>query len=411
MTVPLSIFCVSAASVAYVYAGYPIALWILSRTFGRDSVPRPSGVKLSSIALLIAAYNEADVIAERVRNALAMDYPVEKLRIVVASDGSSDATADVVRTFADRNVQLLDYKQRRGKASVLNSAMAEIETEIVLLSDANTDIAPDAARNLVRWFSDPNVGVVCGRLVLIDAETGRNADGLYWRYETFLKKAEARLGALLGSNGAIYAIRRDQYVPIPANTIVDDFVIPLLAKLKSGCRIVYDCDAVATEETAPDVKAEFRRRARIGAGGFQAIALLWRLMSPRWGWLAFAFVSHKVLRWLCPFLLAAMLISSVIAAIAQPMYWIIVGAQVAFYVASLLTSHLPGPLRRMKMLRLATMFTSMNAALAVGFWRWINGVRSGAWERTARGRATATTTTTTATSVAAADETATAVQV
>jgi cellulose synthase/poly-beta-1,6-N-acetylglucosamine synthase-like glycosyltransferase len=242
-------------------------------------------------------------------------------------------------------------------------------------------------------------------LVLVDSETGRNADGLYWRYETFLKKAEARLGALLGSNGAIYAIRRERYVRIPANTIVDDFVIPLLAKLNSGCRIVYDCEAVAAEETAPDVKAEFRRRARIGAGGFQAIALLWRLMSPRWGWLAFAFVSHKVLRWLCPFLLAAMLISSVLAAVGQPVYWIIVAAQVAFYAASLTTSRLPGPLRQMKMLRLATMFTSMNAALAVGFWRWVNGVRSGAWERTARTSATVART------AASANETATAAQV
>jgi cellulose synthase/poly-beta-1,6-N-acetylglucosamine synthase-like glycosyltransferase len=401
-----AIFWACVLLIAYTYAIYAALIWCAARLFGKHSEPGTiADEQLPPITLLIAAYNEADVIAERVRNALAMEYPAGKVQIVVASDGSSDATANVVRTFADRSVQLFNYTQRRGKASVLNSAMAEIESEIVLLSDANTDIAPDAARNLVRWFSDPKIGAVCGRLVLVDSETGRNADGLYWRYETFLKKAEAKLGALLGSNGAIYAIRRDRYVPIPANTIVDDFVIPLLAKLNSGCRIVYDCDAVASEETAPDVKAEFRRRARIGAGGFQAIALLWRLMSPRWGWLAFAFVSHKVLRWLCPFLLAAMLISSVIAAaVGQPLYWIIVAAQVAFYVVSLLTSRLPGPLRRMKMLRLATMFTSMNAALAVGFWRWVNGVRSGTWERTARGATTATT-------VAAADETATAVQV
>jgi cellulose synthase/poly-beta-1,6-N-acetylglucosamine synthase-like glycosyltransferase len=394
------IFWVCTAAVVYAYAVYPIALWSLSRLFGqRERPPRLADDQLPPITLLIAAYNEADVIGARVRNARAMDYPAEKLRIVVASDGSSDGTVEVVSSFAACNVQLLDYKQRRGKSSVLNSAMAEVGTHIVLLSDANTDIAPSAARNLVRWFRDPAVGAVCGRLVLVDAATGRNADGLYWRYETFLKKAEAKLGALLGSNGAIYAIRRDLYVPIPANTIVDDFVIPLLAKLRSGCRIVYDCDAVATEETAPDVKAEFRRRARIGAGGFQAIALLWRLMSPRWGWLAFAFVSHKVLRWLCPFLLAAMLISSVIAAVGQPVYWVVVAAQVAFYLLSLVAGYLPGPLGRMKVLQLATMFTSMNAALAVGFWRWAQGVRSGAWERTARGK-TATT-----------EQTATAVQV
>src|SRR5262249_30950742 len=147
--------------------------------------------------------------------------------------------------------------------------------------------------------------VVCGRLVLTDPATGCNVDSYYWRYETFLKRCEGRLGALLGANGAIYAIRRELYTPIPGNTIVDDFVIPLRAKLRTGCRIVYDGDAVAREETPPNVGAEFHRRSRIGAGGFQSIGLLWRLLNPRSGWVAFTFFSHKILRWVCPFFLVA----------------------------------------------------------------------------------------------------------
>jgi cellulose synthase/poly-beta-1,6-N-acetylglucosamine synthase-like glycosyltransferase len=261
--------------------------------------------------------------------------------------------------------------------------MTQIDTELVILSDANTQIERDAARTLARWFSDPRVGAVCGRLVLTDPATGKNADGLYWRYETFLKKCEARLGALLGSNGSIYAIRRQLYVPIPPNTIVDDFVIPLLAKLRTNFRIVYDCDAVASEETAADIRGEFQRRARIGAGGFQAIALLWRLMSPARGWLAFAFVSHKVMRWLCPLALLAMLVSSTAAAFTAPAYRLALIAQILFYLASLAAALLPRA-RSLRPLKLATMFTSMNAALAVGFCRWVGGVRSGAWERTAR---------------------------
>ena len=251
---------------------------------------------------------------------------------MIGLDGCSDGTAEIVRRFEDRGVRLLDFGERRGKASVLNAAMNLVEGEIVLMSDANTDIDPQAARRLVRWFQNPEVGAVVGRLILTDPRSGKNADGLYWKYETFLKRCEGRLGALLGANGAIYAIRRELYVPIPAETIIDDFVIPLLAKLRSGCAIVYDCDAVAREETPPDVSSEFHRRARIGAGGFQSIALLWRLLDPRRGWVAFTFLSHKVLRWLCPFFLIGLLASNLFL-LERPFFRWILGGTNSFSTA------------------------------------------------------------------------------
>src|SRR5439155_7665141 len=182
-------------------------------------------------------------------NALTLDYPADKLEIVIASDGSTDGTTRVVKGFAHRGVRLLDYSVRRGKASVLNSSFPELKGDVILLSDANTEFDRMAARNIVRWFADPHIGVVCGRLVLVDPETGQNADSLYWEYETFLKKCEGQLRALLGANGGIYAIRRHLFQPIPSETIVDDFVIPLQAKLRTGCAIIYDCQAVAREET------------------------------------------------------------------------------------------------------------------------------------------------------------------
>jgi cellulose synthase/poly-beta-1,6-N-acetylglucosamine synthase-like glycosyltransferase len=227
------------------------------------------------------------------------------------------------------------------------------------------------------------VGVVCGRLVLTDPATGRNVDSLYWKYETFLKKCESRLGALLGSNGGIYAVRRSVVEPIPNNTIVDDFVLPLRAKLRTGCDIVYDRDAVACEETPEKLRSEFRRRSRIGAGGFQSIGLLGRLLHPRNGWVAFTFLSHKILRWVCPFLLIGALAGNLLL-LDHEFGRALLLAQAGFYALAVAGAWLPTRPKPLRFVRLATMFLTMNAALFVGFFRWLKGVRGGAWERTAR---------------------------
>jgi cellulose synthase/poly-beta-1,6-N-acetylglucosamine synthase-like glycosyltransferase len=359
-------------------------VWCLARWFGRQvQPPTIADEDLPTLSVLIAAYNEEAVIEERVQNALLMDYPKDKLEIVVASDGSSDATPAIVARYADRGVCLLHCPERRGKAATLNSAVSKLTGEIVLLSDANTHTDRDAGRQLVRWFQDSQVGVVCGRLVLTDPETGKNADSLYWQYETFLKRCEGRLGALLGSNGAIYAIRRELFTPIPPDTLVDDLMIPLQAKLQTGCAIIYESAAIAREETAPDVRAEFHRRSRIGAGGFQSIQRLWPLLNPRRGWIAFTFFFHKILRWLCPFFMLGMLATNVILC-QEPFYLALLFAQFGFYLLSMLAVFVPAQFRSLKPLRLTTMFTSMNLALLVGFFRWLRGNHRGVWRRTAR---------------------------
>jgi cellulose synthase/poly-beta-1,6-N-acetylglucosamine synthase-like glycosyltransferase len=379
-------FWASGAFVAYAYLGYPLVIWLLSRWFGRRvDAPVASEDDLPTITLLIAAYNEEAEIDKRIQTALMMDYPAGKLEIVVASDGSTDATPALVRRYAPCGVRFLDYPRRRGKAAVLNAAFAQVKGEIVLLSDANSHIDPDAPRLIARWFRDPEVGVVCGRLVLTDPLSGANVDSLYWKYETFLKKCEGRLGALLGANGAIYAIRRDLFVPIPNETIVDDFIIPLFAKLRSGCAIVYERRAVAREETPPTIRSEFQRRSRIGAGGFQSIGLLWKFLHPRHGWVAFTFLSHKICRWLCPFFLVSLMASNLLLLCGdEPFYQRALFAQAGFYLASLVTAFVPARTRLIKPLRLATMFTGMNAALLVGFWRWLRGSQNAAWQRTMR---------------------------
>jgi cellulose synthase/poly-beta-1,6-N-acetylglucosamine synthase-like glycosyltransferase len=385
------VFVVCLGAVVYAYFGYPVIVWCLAHCFRRrHQFPADKSGHLPSVSLLIAAYNEDAVLEARLRNALTMDYPRDKLEIVVASDGSTDGTVDIVRTFEAQGVgiRLLDYKRRRGKAAVLNAAMKEVTGDIAILSDANTYTEPDAARRLVRWFHDPRMGVVCGRLVLTDPHTGRNADSLYWKYETFLKRSEGRLGALLGANGAIYAIRRNVYTPIPDDTLVDDLVIPLWAHLHTGCAIVYDPEAVAHEESAPDLSHEFHRRSRIGAGGWKSLELLWPLVNPAQGWVAFTFISHKILRWLGPFFLIGMAVSNMVLWQDPIFRWVLLG-QAGFYALSLIGALVPTATKAAKPLRLAALFTAMNLALLLGFWRWMRKSQKAAWRRTHRRAETA----------------------
>ncbi len=379
------LFWTCLAAVVYAYVGYPLLIWTLSRLFGRrgGGPPVPPPEELPSLSVLIAAYNEEAVLEDRIRNALDLDYPADRFEVVVASDGSSDGTAAIVRQFQGQGVRLLDYHPRRGKSSVLNSAFGELRGEVVLLSDANTHTDPDAALRLARWFTDPEVGVVCGRLVLTDPETGRNVDGMYWRYETFLKCCEGRLGALLGVNGAIYAMRKELFTPIPEKTLIDDVILPLRTRMRTGCELVYDRTAVAREETAPDVRAEFSRRVRFGACGYQAMTMLWPLLDPRRGWIALSFLSHKVLRWLCPFALLGVAAGN-LALAGQPLYRALLALQAGFYLVAWGASYLPGRSRPARLLRMTTMFTSMNAALLVGFFRWLSNGQKAAWRRTAR---------------------------
>jgi cellulose synthase/poly-beta-1,6-N-acetylglucosamine synthase-like glycosyltransferase len=370
--------------VLYTYALYPALIWACARALGSHRPPPDiEDAALPSVSLLIAAHNEQANIAARLDNALRLDYPASKLEIVIASDGSSDATNRIVREYRERGVRLLAYSVRRGKAAVLNAAMRELRGDVVVLSDANTDTDPAAIRKMVRWFASPSVGVVSGRLVLIDRATGTNVDGTYWKYETFLKKCESRLGALLGANGGIYAIRRGLYTGIRESTLIDDFVIPLLMRLRSGCAIVYDTDAVAYEETPPEIGSEFARRSRIGTGGFQCMPVLWRLLAPSNGWIAFTFASHKIARWVCPFLLVGAFAANLML-VAHPAYAALLAAQAAVYVVAALGTRSTGQTMTAKCVRLATLFTGMNLALLVGFWRWATTEPQGAWTRTAR---------------------------
>ena len=379
------LFWTCVAGIVYPYVGYPIVAWAISRFYrdpvqvAENSVP-PNDWPM--VSLIIAAYKEEKVILPRLVNATLLDYPVDKLEVLVGVDGREDVTGELVSGFQDSRIRLVQYPQRRGKASVLNDTVPQAKGEILVFSDANTMTQPDSLKRLVRHFRETQVGAVCGKLELIDPSSGQNVDGIYWKYENFLKGCEGRINGLLGVNGGIYALRRELYDPIPSNTIVDDFLIGMRVHLKHKT-LIYDPTAIALEETPDTIGQEFHRRTRIGAGGFQSLRWLAPLLNPARGWIAFTYWSHKMLRWFCPLCMLGALIANLLLLDAR-IYQITLGLQLALYltaVAGLLTplgNYLP------RLLRLPAMFVSMNAALLVGMWRSVRGIRSGTWKRTER---------------------------
>lgn len=368
------VFWASAAFVAYAYAGYPIVVWLLARATRR---PERTADIAPAISILIAAYNEAPVIAGKIRNALALDYPPDRLEIVVASDGSTDGTARIARDaarLADRAqvrpaIRVLEFERNRGKIQVLNEAIPQLTGEIVVFSDASSMLRPDALRQLVRHFADPEVGAASGVYHVLnrDAATLGRQEDLYWKYETFLKLQEARLGTLTGAHGSLYAMRRELYPFPPAGTINDDFVIPT-SVLRHGCRIAYEPAAIASEE-AREMEG-FGRRVRITAGNIAQLREARSLTSRPLA--LFCFLSHKAGRVAAPLALVTLLVANAALA-AQPLYAVLLAGQLAFYALAV-----AGAVGRLpwKPLRLPYYFCMINAAFFVWAWQRLTGRRS-----------------------------------
>ena len=367
----------SFALLFYTYVGYPAMLWFLSRLASKSEDSNYLSVERPDVSILVSAYNEEQAIAERIENLLKIDYPPERVEILIGSDGSTDRTAEIVKSYP--RVRLLAFPERRGKASVLNDLMAEARSAIVVLTDANTYFRSDAVQQLVRALCrHPHGSVVVGCLELRSPFEKGNLDGAYWRYETWIKTLESQFGSLLGANGAIYAFRRDRYQPLPREAIVDDFLIPMLMRLRFGDRIFFVPEARASERSPEQVRDEFRRRVRIGAGDFQALKWTWRLLLPWKGMIALTYFSHKALRWLGPWLMLAGLIGN-LALLDDPFFrWLLV-AQSAFYALALggaLLRPLPAVGR---LATAARYFVVLNAGLFCGLMRLIAGAARPTW--------------------------------
>lgn len=371
------VFWILVTTIVYVYAGYPIILAAIVKVAARRDVVLPSDVK-PSVTLVISAFNEADCIADKLENSLALDYPKDKLDILVISDASDDGTDEIVNGFTDRGVRLLRMEDRGGKTVGLNAAVENSESDIVVFSDANAMYQVEAITRMTDRFADEQIGAVIGESTYTAPETdsGRS-ETAYWDYEVWIKALESQLGSVVGGDGAIYAVRRSLYTPMHSEAL-SDFVNPLQV-VRAGFRCVYEPTAISYEESAEDFHKEYRRKVRIVNRAWNAMLSLKEMLNPmRYGWFSIKLWSHKVLRWWVPAFMVGALVSNCFLLDRSNIYWVTMAGQLAFYALAFV-----GYLRRGDeqpvWLRIPYYFCLVNFAAAVGIFEAMTGKKYKIW--------------------------------
>lgn len=391
------IFWVSVGAILYTYFGYPLLITLAARFSSKpDGGSKPGN---PSVTLMIAAYNEEKVIENKLKNSLGIDYPSERLQILVVTDGSSDSTPVLVQNFAKDGVLLLHEAERRGKMAAIDRAMPYTEGEIVVFSDANNHYRPDAIRKLVTPFSDPEVGAVSGAKLIDQQDDSLGAsEGLYWKYESFIKRQESRLGSCTSASGEILAIRKILYRKPPQNVINDDFYMAMQI-VRQGYRFVYVPEAISYEKVSPSAQDEIVRRTRINAGRYQAIALARETVPFDRPVLVWQIVSHKFLRPLVPFFMISALVSNLLAVafpiqegglplLAVPYGAIFLSTQIVFYIMAWIGTRFTAQGKQskiMKLLYLPAFLTNSNFAALKGLVKFMRGGQFHIWERIQRG--------------------------
>lgn len=381
MTLVKVFFWVALAIVAYTYVGYALIVALLARWRAR---PTLKGDVTPTITILVAAYNEEGCIASKIENSLALDYPADKLELAIVTDGSTDRTPEIVSSYAERGVKLLHQPERRGKAAALARALPLTQGEIVVFSDANSFFQRDALRKLARNLADPAVGAVGGakRMLRERESIAGQGEGLYWRYESFLKRCDSAVSSVMGVPGEIWAARREAYVPPAPDTLLDDFVASL-HMVEAGWRVVFEPEALAYEEASPNLSAEWSRRVRNAAGGWQAFFKLPGMLRHKSRLVTFQYLSHRMARWMiAPMLLAPLFAANVALAFAAgPFYSLALVGQTAFYGMAGLGWLLAWRGRRVGWFLAPFYLCMLNTAALVGGWRFITGRQPVAWKK------------------------------
>jgi cellulose synthase/poly-beta-1,6-N-acetylglucosamine synthase-like glycosyltransferase len=370
------IFWISLAGIGYVYAGYPALLWLLVLIRRR---PVHAADITPKVTVIVAAYNESAHIERKLSELLAQDYPREGLEIIVASDGSTDGTDDIVRRRESAGVKLVRVEGRLGKSAAQNAAVETAQGDILVFTDATTVIEKSAIRKLVRNFADESVGCVGGQLSYLSGkEDGVGAGGVrYWRYERALKTLESDLNSLIGVSGCFYGIRKNLYEPIAPN-LISDFVIALVTYEK-GYRVVYEPSAQVFEETLEDAKQEFAMRIRVALRTYDALWVMRSLLNPlRHGLYAIQLLSHKVLRYMVPLMLIAAFFSNLML-VFEFAYQVTLGIHLSLYVSGFLGFVLRQMGIKSRALSMAYYFILANVAAIVAYLKFLKGERIVTW--------------------------------
>jgi len=387
------VFWISVFVVFYTYIGYGIVLWVLVKvkeTFRPRKEPRMPD-ELPEVTLFVAAYNEERVVDEKMANTRSLDYPADRLKVVWVTDGSDDSTNRRLEAYPE--VEVFFQPERQGKTAALNRGIEFVETSLVVFTDANTMLNREAIREIVRCFSDPTVGCVAGeKRIAVRRLDGAAAggEGLYWKYESALKQLDSRLYSAVGAAGELFAIRRELYEEMPADTLLDDFILSLRIVMR-GYTIAYCADAYAVENGSADMHEEEKRKVRIAAGGLQSVWRLRALLNPlRYGVFFFQYISHRVLRWsLTPVLLFLLFPLNTILIFTSNtplLYAVIWLLQALFYFMASWGHYLSAKHIKNKILFVPYYFLFMNINVVRGFnyLRKRRGQTGGAWEKARR---------------------------
>lgn len=385
--------------VFYSYIGYGILLGFLVKLKGAKSttLKRQADEDLPEVTFMVAAYNEERWIDDKIRNSLALDYPKNKIHFVFVTDGSSDTTPERIMNFPNTEgykIELFHQPERRGKIAAVERVMPFVQTPIVVFTDANTDLNPEAIKKMVRHYADPTVGAIAGeKRVQMSAEASGAGEGLYWKYESLLKKWDSRLYSAVGAAGELFSVRTDLYAPVEKDTLIEDFVMTMRIA-KQGFRIVYESEAYAVESHSADVKEELKRKIRISAGGLQAVWRLRDLLNPfKYGVLSFQYWSHRVLRWtLSPLALPIIFALNYWLILRGPhnanadfsIYDFLFWAQVIFYASAILGWIFEQMKLKVKAFYVPYYFCMMNYSVYRGLGRLIAGSQSVVWEKSKR---------------------------
>jgi poly-beta-1,6-N-acetyl-D-glucosamine synthase len=377
--------------VFYSYVGYAAIIWLINKLKKNNTLDLDKIFFEPMVSIIVAAYNEEDIIKRKIENCLQLDYPTDKLKFIFVADGSTDDTVKIIQQFPQ--VQLLYKEGRLGKVAAVNRAVSFVKTDYIIFCDANTFLNKDCVREIVKHYSDEKIGAVAGEKKVANindtnaADAAKDGEGLYWKYESKLKKIDSDFYSVVGAAGELFSIRTKLFEPLASNILLDDFIMSMEI-CKKGYRVVYEPKAFATEAPSLSMQDEQKRKIRISAGGFQSILMLKDLLNIfKYGRLSFLYISHRVSRWvICPVMLPLIFICNFLFILQSPSlsYVGIFIIQCVFYFTALLGWLFSLNNIKVNLFYVPYYFVFMNVALYIGFFRFLNNKQTVLWHKAKR---------------------------